>query len=564
MDRESDQQTSSLLKIEKKNILSRASAARERGEQIQQNFPMMTDAGPGVGTFCCRKEAEMSEETLFPVVVMPTEERERREAELVQFRISLISPAIYHTHTYPSDRAYFLAVSEKTYTLPDGRVRTFSVKTLERWLRKYKAYGAEGLQVKPRSDLGSSRTLTLDVMVRIAEIVKEVPQIKCTVLLRRLEDKEKLLEKGSVSADTIRRFIKMHDLRDPVVCEERIRKSFVVDNAGDLFEADTCYLFKIPNAKGELKWVYIQGIMDDHSRRIVSAICYMKDTAENFQKTLFHAISGSTIPTALYADNGSPYICTQLKQICNRLGITLIHTRASDGASKGCIERYWLTAVMNMIPDLVLDKVTTLEGVQKVVDEHVEKYNNSLNRGVNGIPNERFQASLMRKPVRRPQSLEWLRAQFVNSKWCHLYNDNVIHFNCKHYRIPDELVLKVRQIYGKKVPICYDPNDIDGTICVILGEYKHTLSIDNPKENSKQRRNTGGRKEQLAEKAAVREKKRISIAEQRAEDRYRKRMAGIRQEENDEILPALPNGDEIFKDAAEKKTELLHLDYTMI
>ena len=506
----------------------------------------------------------MNEETQFPAVIVPTEEKERREAELVQFRLSLISPAIYHTHTYPSDRAYFMAVSEKTYTLPDGRCRTFSVKTLERWLRNYRADGAAGLQVKPRSDLGSSRTLTLAVMVRIAEIVKEVPQIKCTVLLRRLVDKEKLLEEGAVSADTIRRFIKMHDLRDPVVCEERIRKSFVVDNAGDLFETDTCYLFKIPDEQGNLKWVYIQGIMDDHSRRIVSAICYMQDTAENFQKTLFHAISSTVIPISLYADNGSPYISTQLKQICNRLGITLIHTRSSDGASKGCIERFWLTAVMNMIPDLVLDRVTTLEGVQQVVDEHVEKYNNSLNTGVNGIPNERFQASLQRKPARRPRSLEWLRAQFVNSKWCHLYNDNVIHFNCNHYRIPDDLVPKVRQKYEKKIPVCYDPKDIDGTICVILGEHRHALSIDDPKENNKQRRNTGGRKAQLAEQAAEKEKKRISIAEQRAEERYQKRMAGVQQENDCELLPALLPAEEVNDPAAEKQEEILAVDYTMI
>ena len=367
-----------------------------------------------------------------------------------------------------------------------------------------------------------------------------------------------------MSVDTIRRFIKIHDLRSPVVCEERIRKSFVVDNAGDLFEVDTCYLFKIPDNKGNMKWVYVQGIMDDHSRRIIAAICYMQDNAENFQKTLFHAISSSMIPTSIYADNGSPYICLQLKQICNRLGITLIHTRASDGASKGCIERFWLTAVMNMIPDLVLDKVTTLEGVQRVVDEHVAKYNSSLNTGVNGIPNERFQASLMRKPGRRPQSLEWLREQFMNRKWCHLYNDNVIHFNCTHYRVPDEIVPKVRQVYGQKIPVSYDPKDIDGTICLALGEHLHALSIDDPSENSKQRRNTGGRKEQLAEQAAEKEKKRMSIAEERAEDRYRQRMAGIQLETGSEILPALLPSEETTDPAEENKTELLAVDYTMI
>ena len=507
-------------------------------------------------------EEKLQEESQFPVVVVPTEEREQKAIDLVQFKISLISPVIYHTHTYRSDRAYLETVADRCLDLPDGRKRKFSVKTLERWVRNYRVDGAKGLKVKTRSDLGSSRTLTLVVMVRITVILKEVPQIKCTELLRRLEGKDGLLEKGTVSVDTIRRFIQIHDLRNPVICEERIRKSFVVDNAGDLWEADTCYLFKIPDERDNLKWVYIQGIMDDHSRKIVSAVCYMHDNAENFQKTLFHAISSHSLPICLYVDNGSPYICGQLKEICNRLGITLIHTRSEDGASKGCIERFWLSTVMAVLPDLILDRVNTLEGVQKVVDEYVDRYNSSLNRGVNGIPNERYQASLLRKPARRPKSLEWLREQFVNRKWCHLYNDNVIHFNCSHYRIPDELVPKVRQIYKDSIPISYDPKDIDSTICLVLKEQKHHLTLDDPVENNNKRRNTGGRRTQLAERAEEKSKKKMSVAEQRAEERYQRRMAGIKLpvEEKTLVLDAVPEAPAL---PAEGK-DLLQVDYTMI
>lgn len=511
--------------------------------------------------FMAEEEVRDIQEALPPVVITENRAKEQRSTDLIQFKISLISPVIYHTHTYQSDRAYFISVAERSFTLPDGRIRRYSVKTLERWAREYKTDGSEGLRLKARSDLGSSRSLTLVVMVRIAVILKEAPQIKCTALLRRLEKKEKLLEQGTVSVDTIRRFIRLHDLRNPVVCEDRIRKSFVVDNAGDLFEADTCYLFKIPDEKGRPQWVYIQGIMDDHSRRIVAAICYMHDSAENFQRTLFHAVSTHMIPTVLYVDNGSPYICKQLKEICNRLGITLVHTRAADGAAKGCIERFWLSAVMNVLPDLILDKVTTLEGVQQAVDAYVEEYNSSLNRGVDGIPNERYQASLLRKPARRPKSMVWLREQFVNQTWCHLYNDNVIHFNCQRFRIPDEIVAKVREHYGKSIPIRYDPQDITGTISVVLNEQKHRLSLDDPSANNTGRRNTGGRKTQLAEQAQKKAEQKVSVAEQRAEERYRKRMAGIPGMESDEkegiLVPDLSSS----ADATSAETELLGFDY---
>ena len=501
-----------------------------------------------------------------PVVMVISEEKEQKETDLIQFKISLIAPVIYQSHTYQSDRAYLLSIACRTFVLPDGTHRGFNLKTLERWVRKYRANGADGLRTMPRRDLGSSRTLTLIVMTRIVEIIKEVPQIKCTKLLGRLED-ESLLTKGSVSVDTIRRFVNMHGLRNPVVFEERIRKSFVVDNTGDLFEADTCYLFKIPDQKGNLKWVYIQGIMDDHSRKVLAAVCYMHDSADNFMKTLFKAISIHMIPTRLYVDNGSPFICKQLKDACNRLGISLIHTRASDGASKGCIERFWLSTVMDALPDLILDKVNTLEGVQAVVDRYVEKYNSRINRGVNGIPNERYQASLIRKPARKAKSLDWLKEQFLCQKWCHLYNDNVIHFDRNHYRIPDEVVLFIRKAYGSKIPVLYDNSDISGTICIEYNNKKYPLSLDNPSENNNSRRNTGGRKTQLAEIAREKENRRKSVAEERAEERYNRRMAGVKQIKADMKETPLPEAANINTQdnnpIAETKCPLT-VDYTKV
>ena len=457
-----------------------------------------------------------------------SEKKEEKDADILQFKISLISPVIYHTHTCRSDRAYLETVSCRTIQLPDGRYRQYSTKTLERWVRKYRANGPDGLRTMPRSDLGSSRTLTLAVMIRIVEIIREVPQIRCTKLHSRLED-EGILTKGTVSVDTVRRFVNVHGLRDPIICEERIRKSFVADNAGDLFEADTCYLFKIHDKKGKLKWVYIQGIMDDHSRRILAAVCYMQDSADNFLKTLFKAVSVHMIPACLYVDNGSPYICKQLKETCNRLGISLIHTRSSDGASKGCIERFWLSTVMDTLPDLILDKVDTLEGVQAVVDRFVEKYNSRINRGVNGIPNERYRASLARKPARKAKGMAWLQEQFLCRKWCHLYNDNVIHFNTLHYRIPDEAAASIRKAYGSKIPIIYDQSDVSGTVSVVYDNKKYPLSIDDPSANNHAPRNTGGRKTQLAQQEQEKEDRRRSLAEQRAEERYRRRMTGTRQ-----------------------------------
>ena len=91
------------------------------------------------------------------------------------------------------------------------------------------------------------------------------------------------------------------------------------------------------------------------------------------------------------------------------------------------------------------------------------------------------------------------------------------------------MVFQIRKAYGEKIPVLYDNSDISGTICVEYNVKKYPLSLDNPSENNNSRRNTGGRKAQLAETAREKENSRKSLAEERAEERYNRRMAGVQQ-----------------------------------
>ena len=56
----------------------------------------------------------------------------------------------------------------------------------------------------------------------------------------------------------------------------------------------------------------------------------------------------------------------------------------------------------------------------------------------------------------------------------------------------------------------------------------------------------------------------MSVAEQRAEERYRRRMAGVQFPAGEELLPALNVTVEADEASEEEKQELLHVDYTMI
>lgn len=481
----------------------------------------------------------MTAEELYNRYISPTLTKEQAalQTSMVQFKLALISPALFKTHLERSDAAYFRQIAAASRIFPDGRARKISVKTLERWKREYLKMdsitgknGMDALIKKTRSDKGKSRKLRLEVMMEICRILDKVPNIKCTVIKHRLEEKNQMAV-DEVSADTIRRFILAYDLRDKAICEMRIRRSFVYEKFGQLWEADTCYLTKIPSKdstqKGELDWVYIQGIIDDHSRKLVALCCYLEDSAHNYIETLRSAVSKYGIPTMLYLDNGGPYVASVSENACNKMGIRIIHTRANDGASKAVIERAWFSLQIEVIPHIILDELSTLEEIQEAVDSFKRMYNARINSGVNGIPNERYEASVKLHGIRRPKSEEWLTDCFMEEEYCHVYNDNTIQKDCKRYEIPDEIVHKIKKGRGKTLQIHYYPGKLDTTICTVFNGKKYPLKIEDREKNAHKKRNTGGRKAQLLEQQKAKEQRQMSKAEARAEERLIKHLGGV-------------------------------------
>lgn len=497
-------------------------------------------------------------ESLIPdaLPAQPSPEEEIRRDMMAQFKLGLISSVIFHTHDMRSDRQELLRISGKLHTFPDGSRKKVSYQTLLRWVRNYIKWGIQGLWETKRSDRGKSRVLSAVVINRMVEILQIVPSITGAKMGRRLV-KEGLLKEGEVSDDTIRRFINNHGLRNPSVTDVRIRRSFIAKEVGFLWESDSLYFIKLQKNR-HLHWVFVQAIIDDHSRLIVSAKCYWHDNAMNFQDTFRYGISRYHIPIKLFVDNGSPFIDHQLITICNRLGVTLIHTRANDGAAKGVIERAWLSMLLDTIPDIILDKVETIEGLQKVVDEYVLKYNTKVNTGVGGIPIDRYRESEKRIALRKIESSAELSRMFMNEANHRVYNDNVIRKWSKKWELPDELVILLHRDRVKHVNVYFDPHDGPNTLYICYRQKDYPLTLHDPEANDGKKRNTGGRKTELAERAQKANERKMSTAERRAEERYAVRMAGVDpkylKDEEDLPFPEVPEDETDSSD--------LTLDYT--
>jgi putative transposase len=66
-------------------------------------------------------------------------------------------------------------------------------------------------------------------------------------------------------------------------------------------------------------------------------------------------------PDGLYLDNGPLYSGAELRLVCDRLGITLLHARPYDAPARGKMERFWRT-----LREGCLDHVGTMTSLHDV------------------------------------------------------------------------------------------------------------------------------------------------------------------------------------------------------
>ena len=92
------------------------------------------------------------------------------------FWCSLLAPILLE-EVEPGERHRFLKnLSQQEVTLPNGKRKRFSLRTLRRKVRQFRQQKIAGLRRKPRSDRGQARKQRQDMLQRAIELKKEQPR----------------------------------------------------------------------------------------------------------------------------------------------------------------------------------------------------------------------------------------------------------------------------------------------------------------------------------------------------------------------------------------------------
>jgi transposase InsO family protein len=396
--------------------------------------------------------------------------------EMAYFRFALIAPVIQGIFPDPTKTAYYRRVTENELTLPNGKIMRYNPKTLEKWEEYYRKSGMDGLMPRQRSDAGTPRALSEQAISEIYRLKEKFPKINATLIYNKLIE-DGFVNYSEVSLSSVQRFIKHNDLRSATNPNQKDRKAFEEAYPGGMYQADTSYTTYI-RENGKLRRTYLVHIVDDHSRLIVGARFFYNDNAYNFQLVLKEAIARYGVCNKLYLDNGSPYSNEQLSLICGSLGIVKIHTPIRDGASKAKVERSFRTIKESWLNAFDPSEVSSLDELNRLLQDYVRKRNTSFNRTIGETPIERYQRGISH--IRPPKSREWLDECFMNRITRKVNLDATISIDSLYYDVP-------MQFIRSRVEVRFLPDKMEDAYVFFEGKH-YPIRLTNRVENGRTKR----------------------------------------------------------------------------
>ncbi|RKX64523.1 MAG: hypothetical protein DRP42_06240 [Tenericutes bacterium] len=310
-------------------------------------------------------------------------------------------------------------VSKMTFNDEDGVPHVFTWRTIQTWLSIYKQYGVSAIVTRPRADKGKHRKVSKeDLLEAIESVLSEFRDTRYNKMMiyRRCIERG-ALSQSNCSQSTFFRLVREYDLLTPgTQTKNKKRLAFSKQYSNEMWQLDTMFGPYVKNGKTSTQAKLI-AFIDDASRVITHGQFFFSENTDNLIIALRSALYKRGVPQTLYVDNGSIYTCTEINQICARIGTILCHAPVRDGAAKGKIERFFRT-VRDQFLLRQLD-LSSLDALNRQFYEWVE-----------GEYNARKHSTLQMKPIDRfgmdLQRLRFLDPILVNDELFYVEQDRSV------------------------------------------------------------------------------------------------------------------------------------------
>ena len=323
----------------------------------------------------------------------------------------------------------------------------FTWRTVSTWLYRFKKDGITTLDNKTRRDKNSYRKIQPN---ELGEAINEVlptlgrsknGNIPKMALYRQLI-KQGYVQRSQLSQTSFYRMVRDNELLN-LEQSIKLRHSFAMQFANELWQADTMYGPSIKQADGKWRKTFLIAFIDDASRLITHGEFFYADNTANMCDAFRTALFKRGKPERLYFDNGSNYTSKEILQACLRLNIHLSHAPIRDGAAKGKIERFFRGFRDRF---LVENKdFSTLDELNEQTHHWIENdYNSQYHSGIGMVPLDRF--TLDHTRITFLHDDETTEEVFFVEENRKVSKTNVFSINSQKYECPVDLRGKTIQV----------------------------------------------------------------------------------------------------------------------
>lgn len=374
---------------------------------------------------------------------MLDKERER----IAVFRYGIIAPLVTDGFLEDSKNTFYKNVFARINKDQDGNPYTVSPSTIERWYINYRKHGFKGLLPQQRGDMGISRKIDNDVIIRIEEIKALLPRMPTTLVYQKLIS-DGLINKKDVSLSTINRLVNSLDVKHNYKVKKDMRR-YEKEHINELWCGDSSsgpYL----KINGKKVKTYMIALLDDASRMIMGIKIFENDNFVNSMSVIKSAISKYGKPKYFNFDNGKPYKNEQMNLLVTRIGSVIRYCEPYSPESKSKIERWVRTCKDHWMRTIDWNTFKSINELEISLLEYVNNYNNTLHSSLGMTPSERFFSES--QYIKRLSDQE-VRDYFYLEKECKVSSDNVIILNKHQYEVLynySKQLIKIRYSYDLK------------------------------------------------------------------------------------------------------------------
>lgn len=358
-----------------------------------------------------------------------------------------------------------------------------SMRTLQRWVQQYQQGGLVALCRKPRTDRGTPRVFSPDLVEVIEAFALHPPRLSVATIARQVADLA--TERGLVAPS----YDRVYDIvrhMDPALLTLAHQGAHVYAQAFDLlyrreaeapneiWQADHTLLdLVVTNDKGEAQKPWLTVIIDDYSRALAGYMfSFEAPSALHTALVLRQAIWRKAeprwqvcgIPAVLYTDHGADFTSAHFEQVCADLTIRPVFSQVAKPRGRGRIERFFNTVNQRLLSRLpgyapagYADKATpglNLQGLQQAFARFIfEDYHLTPHSGTNTPPQVRWHNGGFLP--RMPESLEQLDLLLLTVAKPRMIHRDGIRFQGLRY-----IDLTLAAYIGERVTIRYDPRDM--------------------------------------------------------------------------------------------------------